>query len=140
MKQTLSQNPVKVANRRWLVDALVTMVAYIVILVLSVHALKTGHFSPAIRVLIAIAPAIPVAALIVALVRFLRGIDEFQRQIHLEGFAISAGITAALGLTYGFLESVGFPRVSAFWAFVSIDVFWGLSVVVITLRNKAGFC
>jgi hypothetical protein len=54
--------------------------------------------------------------------------------MHLEALAISAGITAALAVTYTFLEGVGFPHSQAWWAFVSLDVFWGLSLPFVKRR------
>lgn len=122
--------------RRYVLELSFALVAYIAILYLSVRVLQAGHVSGAFRDFVAVTPAIPLFAVIAAIVRFIRTIDELQRQIHLEALAISAGITAALALTYTFLEGVGFPHSSAWWAFASIDVFWALSLPFVRRRYE----
>jgi hypothetical protein len=52
--------------------------------------------------------------------------DEFMRLRSLEGIAIAAAVTAGLSLSYGFLESAGFPRVSMFWVWGVMGVTWAL--------------
>jgi hypothetical protein len=54
--------------------------------------------------------------------------------MHLEALAIAAGITAALAITYTFLEGVGFPHSQAWWAFASIDIFWAVSLPFVKRR------
>ena len=44
----------------------------------------------------------------------------------LESIAIGAAVTAALSLTYGFLESAGFPKLSMFWVWPVMGLVWGL--------------
>jgi len=109
---------------------------YAVVLIASIHALQTQHFSPVLRDLIAVTPAIPMFGVVAAVIQFMLSIDELQRQIHLEAFAIAAGVTAALALTYTFLEGVGFPHSQAWWAFVSIDAAWGLALPFVKRRYE----
>jgi hypothetical protein len=110
------------------------MIAYIIILLSSIQLLKTHSYAPAVRTLIAVTPALPMFAVVYAVVRYMQSVDELIRQIHLEALAISAGITAALSITYTFLEGVGFPHSQAWWTFASIDIFWAASVPFVKRR------
>jgi hypothetical protein len=123
-------------GRRYLYQFLACMLLYVVVLLASIHALKTEHFSPLFRDLIAVTPAVPVFGVIASLIQFMLSIDELQRQMHLEALAIAAGVTAALAITYTFLEGVGFPHSQAWWAFVSIDAVWGLSLPFVKRRYE----
>jgi hypothetical protein len=131
-----AKNPVHAANKRYVIEMAIAGAAYIIILWISIHILKTATLAPAARAIVALLPGIPVIAIVAAILRYMRNVDELQRQINVEAFAIAAGITAVLFLTYGFLEGVGFPRISAFWTFASIDIFWAVSLPFITRRYK----
>jgi O-antigen/teichoic acid export membrane protein len=127
-------NPVDLANRRYIVQLLLAMIAYVAILLASIELLKTHAYSPGLRAMIAVTPAFPMFAVVYAVVRYVQSVDELIRQVHLEALAISAGITAALAITYTFLEGVGFPHSQAWWAFVSIDLFWAVSLPFVKRR------
>jgi hypothetical protein len=130
-KQTLRETAI---GRRYTVQLVAAMVLYCATLVATTTILKGHHFSPAVRALIAVIPAIPVFGVIAAVVRFMLSVDELQRQIHLEALAIAAGVTAALAITYTFLEGAGLPHSQAWWAFVCVDVVWGLSLPFVKRR------
>src|SRR5579884_1732484 len=123
-------------GRRYVWQLAVCMLLYAGILFASVHALKTGHFSPVFRALIAVTPAFPVFGVVASLIQFMLSIDELQRQMHLEAFAIAAGVTAALAITYSFLEGVGLPHSQAWWWFCCIDAAWGLSLPFVKHRYE----
>jgi hypothetical protein len=127
-------NPVELANRRYVVQLVLAMIAYVAILIASIELLKTHTYSSGLRAMIAVTPAFPMFAVVYAVVRYMQSVDELIRQMHLEALAIAAGITAALAITYTFLEGVGFPHSQAWWAFACIDVFWGLSLPFVKRR------
>jgi O-antigen/teichoic acid export membrane protein len=118
----------------WQMGAL--MLLYIAVLFASIHALKTGHFSPVFTDLIAVTPAFPLFGVVAAVIQFVLSIDELQRQMHLEALAIAAGVTGALAVTYSFLEGVGLPHSQAWWAFVSLDLVWALSLPFVKRRYE----
>lgn len=82
-------------QRRYMREFLPAMAAYVVVLLLSVWALQHVQ-ATALRVLLALAPAVPVAIAGRAVLRFVRDSDELQQRILLE-----AGALAALVLTMG---------------------------------------
>ena len=82
-------------HRRYLREFLPAMAAYVVVLMLSIWALIHVE-ATALRVLLALAPVVPVALAGRAILRFVRDCDELQQKILLEAFAL-----AALALTLG---------------------------------------
>lgn len=121
-------------GRRYTIQIIGLMLVYVAVLFASIAALKGTHFSPALRALIAVTPALPMFGVVAVVIQFMLSIDELQRQIHLEALAIAAGITAALAITYTFLEGVGLPHSQAWWAFVCIDIIWAGSLPFIQRR------
>lgn len=122
--------------RRYALQIAVLSTLYVVALLASIRTLQTNHFEPLVRDLIAVTPALPMIGVIAAVIAFMLGIDELQRQIHLEALAIAAGVTAAFALTYTFLEGVGLPHSQAWWFFVSVDVAWALSLPFVKRRYE----
>ena len=82
-------------HHRYAREFLPAIAAYVVVLLLSVWALRHVE-ATALRVLLALAPAVPVVMAARAVLRFVRDSDELQRRIMLE-----AGALAALVLTMG---------------------------------------
>jgi len=78
------------------------------------------------RTLLLLTPLAPPALAVWAIVRQFARIDEFVRLRSLEGIAIAAAVTAGWTLTYGFLENVGFPRLSMFTVWPVMGAVWGV--------------
>jgi len=83
----------------------------------------------ATRTVLLLTPMIPVLLAVWAIARQFARMDEFVRLRSLEGLAIAAGVTAGLSLTYGFLESAGFPKISMFWVWPVMGATWGLYAI-----------
>ncbi|HLI95264.1 MAG TPA: hypothetical protein VKT72_04140 [Candidatus Baltobacteraceae bacterium] len=132
-KQTSREQAV---GRRYFLQMTVLMTLYVGILFASVHALQSGNFSPLFTDLIGVTPALPMFGVVAAVIQFMLSIDELQRQVHLEALAIAAGVTAALAITYTFLEGVGLPHSQAWWAFVCIDAVWAISLPFVRRRYQ----
>lgn len=121
---------------RYQIELFVSLAVYIVLLLVSIHELKRG-VSGAGRVLWAISPMLPAAFMVGFIIRYVRRMDELQRRIQTESLAIAAGVTALLGLTYGFLEgSAGFPHIEAWWAWASVGFTWGIAGIVLRRRYR----
>jgi len=101
-----------------------SMALYLIALVGSILLAKP--LEPGVlRTAILISPGIPVFLMVWAFARQFRRLDEFVRMRSLESLAIAAAITAGLALTYGFLESAGFPKLSMFWVWSVMGLAWG---------------
>lgn len=136
MDETGRTNKERTIGRRYVWQLVALLVVYVAVLFASIHALKTGHFSPAFRDLIAVTPAIPLFGVVAAVIQFMLSVDELQRQIHLEALAIAAGVTGALAITYTFLEGVGLPHSQAWWAFVCVDAVWVIALPFVRRRYE----
>jgi hypothetical protein len=60
-----------------------------------------------------------------AVVRHVARVDEYVRVRMLESIALAAAITVALSFTYGFLETVGYPKLSMFSVWMVLAASFG---------------
>jgi hypothetical protein len=79
-------------------------------------ALTFGPAMPdgALKTAVMLTPMLPVLLAAWAIARHLARVDEYARKMVLECIAIAFAVTAGVTFTYGFLENVGFPRLSMF--------------------------
>ncbi len=116
-------------NSRYRAELFSAMSLYVVVLVASI-SLAREMPEGAARTVLLLAPMAPVALAVWAIARHFGRMDEFVRLRSLEALAIAAGVTAGLSLTYGFLESAGFPKLSMFWVWGVMGATWGLYALV----------
>jgi predicted membrane protein len=69
-------------------------------------------------------PMIGFVLMIWAIARHFGRMDEYQRLMMLETFALSAAFTAAVTFTYGFMENAGYPRLSMFYVWGVMGFSW----------------
>ncbi|MDI1253023.1 hypothetical protein [Thermomonas sp.] len=121
--------------RQYLLELFGSSTVYIVLLVSSLFLAKAMQPSVA-RLLVLLSPMLGFGLMLWMLVRQYRRMDEFLRRILLENCAIAAGITAALTFTYGFLEGVGYPRLSMFTVWALLGASWGLTAIVRSVFDR----
>jgi hypothetical protein len=129
----MNSNPTTLATRRYMIQITVTMAAYVAILVTVMWALGRFDLHGVLRYVVTLAPLVPVAFLVPAVARYFRESDELERRIVTEAFAIGAGVTAILSVTYAFLENTGLPHLSAWWTW---SVVMGASVIARLALNR----
>jgi hypothetical protein len=88
------------------------------------------------RDLIALSPILPAAATAWVVLRELRRMDELQRRIQLEALGFSFAGTAILTFSYGFLEGLGYPRLSMFTVWPLLAVLWIVGLVLARRRYQ----
>lgn len=120
---------------RYLIEMIVVFVLYSVLLLLSLGWLSAHPINPW-RIPVALIPMLPSLLIVMAVVRYLRRVDELQRQIQLEALGFAFAGTAIITFGYGFLEGVGFPRVSAFVVWPIMSALWLLGTVVFSRRYR----
>ena len=118
-------------NRKYRLELFSAMAAYMLVLFGSISVAK-GMDENLARTLLLITPIIPLMLAVWAIARHFRRMDEYMRLRSLESIAIGAAVTCALSLTYGFLESAGFPKLSMFWVWPVMGFAWGMHAC---LRN-----
>jgi hypothetical protein len=101
------------AGARYLGELFASVALYSALLIPSVMvgpSMAAGW----LRTTVLVCPMIGFLLMIWVVARQLGRMDEYQRIIMLETFAIAAAITAGVTFTYGFLENAGYPRLSMF--------------------------
>lgn len=135
MNRKLRLSPAQV-ERRHKIELGASLGLYAIVLVGSIEVLKQNPSHP-LRIVLALAPVIPIVLVMWSSFRHITGIDELQRRIHTESLAIAAGGTAFFGLTYYFLEGdAGFPRLPAWWAWVSVGAIWMVASFILRRRYR----
>jgi hypothetical protein len=121
-------------GRRYFVELGAGILAYAAMLVVSAKLLRhyPGH-APA-DTLVALLPMLPALGVCWAILRQLRRVDEFERQLQFEALAMAFAGTALITFGYGFLEHVGYPRLSMFIVWPIMAVLWIVGRVVCRRR------
>ncbi|ODP31507.1 hypothetical protein [Pandoraea sp. ISTKB] len=113
------------------------LLAYVVVLAGSIRVLQAMPDLPlSARVPIALLPMLPGFAMCWAIVRNLRRMDELQRRIQLESFSVSFAGTGLITFGYGFLEGVGFPKLSLFVVWPLMCTLWVVSGLLCARRYR----
>lgn len=102
-----------------------SLMLYVVVLFTSIWFAK-DMADGAARTLVALTPALPIFAALWAVVRHFQRMDEYLRIWNLELIAIAGAITALSSVTYGFMEGIGFPRLSMFVIWPLFVGSWGV--------------
>jgi hypothetical protein len=108
-----------------------SILIYMVVLVGSITIAKPME-NGWLRTLIVLTPTIPAFGAFWAIIRHFRRMDEYMRVWILEIIALAGGITAFFSFSYGFLEGLGYPKLSGFTVY---GIFMG-SWLVITFTRK----
>ncbi|HET6262075.1 MAG TPA: hypothetical protein VFG99_07530 [Chloroflexia bacterium] len=125
------------AGRAYLAQFVGAMIAYVIVLTASVLTLRSYPDPDAAwRIPVALLPVVPAILLMMAFVRYMRGIDELQRQIQLEALALGFGGTAVLTFGYGFLQGVGLPLLNWTFVFPLMVGLWGIGVAIAGRRYQ----
>ena len=88
--------------------------------------------------LVAVAPAIPVAAVVLIVLRYLQDEeDEYQRMLNIRAYVAATGLTLTLCTGWGFLQDfAGLPQISLTHVFMLFCVCQGLTTGWTRLRAR----
>ncbi|MCF5022094.1 hypothetical protein GIW67_29910, partial [Pseudomonas lactis] len=99
--------------KRFPMEFAVILLVYVLCVVVSSVYMSSMPDGVA-KIALALLPVIPMIAMAVSIIRRLNAMDEMGRKIQLEALAVAFVCTALTTFSYGFLETAGFPRMSAF--------------------------
>ena len=121
--------------RSYRTELFVALAVYIVLLFGSI---RLGRPMPEglARTLVLVSPMIGFGLMIRSIVRHVARVDEYVRVRLLETIALSAAITGAVSFTYGFLETVGYPKLSMFSVWIVMGASFGLVNIVRSWRER----
>ena len=122
--------------RRSFVELGASLIAYAGALVSASSLLAHMPGSSPWRGIVALLPMIPACAAMWAILRQLRRADELQRRSQLEALALAFAGTALVTFGYGFLENVGYPRLSMFTVWPLMGAFWIVGTFISDRRYR----
>ncbi|HTU65032.1 MAG TPA: hypothetical protein VMF52_03690 [Steroidobacteraceae bacterium] len=112
------------ATQKFLVEMGGSLVLYAIVVSVSLRA--APHVADGIaRTALMLSPMIPALLGLWAFMRQVGRMDEFVRLRNLQALSIAGGVTALFSLTWGFLENVGYPRLSMFVIWMVFGLSWG---------------
>ena len=123
-------------SKQYVKELATALVVYGAMLIGSIELLTHVDVARPWRDLIALSPMIPAAATAWIVLRELRRMDELQRRIQLEALGFSFAGTAILTFSYGFLEGLGYPRLSMFTVWPILAVLWVVGLAVARRRYQ----
>ena len=126
-------------TRRYLRELMASMGAYVLVLCASIWLLRRVDVQ-ALRVLIALAPALPIGFAVRAMIRYMRGLDEMQQRIELESIGIATVLVSMLYMTAGLLQSARLIHVpgdvAMIWVFPLVCASYGIAKGVVARRYR----
>jgi len=112
------------------------IIAYAIALLVSFELLKRGIADDNLRIGVALLPVIPLIAIAWTILCHLRRMDELQRIIQLQSIAAALTGTAIITFGYGFLENIGYPRLSMFVVWPIMAALWVIAQLFASRRYK----
>lgn len=123
-------------RHRFLLSFGIGMACYVFALTTSVAVLATTTLEAGWRTIVALLPMVPAAGVAISVMRQVRSMDELQRRIQLEALALAFGGTALATFSYGFLETVGYPKLSMFFVWPLMALLWMIGSLISGRRYR----
>jgi hypothetical protein len=123
---TASTASVKTAGRDYIIEMIVVSALYIG-LAAARHWIIAQAPNPALALIAAVIPALPIWGMFWVVWRYYRRIDEFEKQKFLETLAVSFGIGSCLVCTWAFLANAGLSQLNITWAFPTLAITWAVA-------------
>lgn len=126
------------AGRRYLKRFIPAMIAYVVLIFGASFAFRDPGLTGPLAWAIAVAPAVPIVAVIVIMGLYVKEeTDEFQRRVLIESMLWGFGVTLTVTTVSGFLEMyVHTPGLQSFWAFPIFCLAMGVSQLFVRRRYR----
>jgi hypothetical protein len=130
--------PHNAASRRYAYRFLPATLVYAIFLIISTWIFKHYHPAGALAYGLALLPALPLIATMVAVGLYLaEETDEFQRNILIQSMLWGIGATLTVTTTWGFLEK--FTGIPQFDPYLAYPLFWlcvGIATPLLKLRYR----
>ncbi len=102
---------------------------------------RAGVIPAPMRPAASLAPVGPLVVFFVGIIRWIRGLDELERMIHLEALVVQFAATGILVMSYGMLARAALvPNLRATQAFpalwVGLFLFWSLGILLVRRKYQ----
>lgn len=124
--------------RRYMIHMGLAMTGYCVVLVVSIVLIRhVGIDNAALRVLVALLPALPALYGLHAFIIFFRSMDEYHRTVISEATLIATGAVGFLSFAYGFGRALAdLPEIGMIWVLPAIVGGQGIAACFIRRRYR----
>jgi hypothetical protein len=125
--------------RRYMLRFTAAMATYVAVLAAVDYAVRGGFAPPKPWLyLFAVAPAVPVAAVVVIVLRYLlEEEDEYQRMLSIKAYVMATGLTLTVCTAWGFLQDfAGLPQISLTHVFVLFCICQGFTTAWTRVRGR----
>lgn len=123
-------------SRRFAREMGLALVVYLLLLAISVALLVSQPLARPLRAALALLPVLGGFGVIWAVLREQRRVDELARRILQESLAFAFAGTMVVAVSWGLLENVGFPHVSAAWLAPVGAFLWALGEALAKRRYR----
>lgn len=121
---------------RYLIELLLAFVAYGALLAASLAWLRQGIDEPALRLIVTLSPMLSAPAFVWVILREFRRQDELHQKLQFEALVIAFVGTALMTFSYGFLENIGYPRLSMFSVWPVMAALWVIALLTRQWRYR----
>lgn len=120
-------------SRRYILELIVAGITYAALI--NVRLRFVDHVEGAARIFVAVLPIVGVLLMALAMVRYVLGADEFQRQTIVVSGAWAALICGIVTMTLGFLEYAGVGPINMTFVLPIIVVIFGIAMLIVRQRS-----
>jgi ABC-type transport system involved in cytochrome bd biosynthesis fused ATPase/permease subunit len=127
------------SGRRYLREFLPAMAGYTLSVPISITLLLTAKLSPAVKVLVALLPVLPMVLVVWAILRNLQRLDELQQRIQTQAICVASTLVGMLTFALGFLQNARLlpsPPWVMLWVLPVMIWVWGVATAVIARRYR----
>ncbi|ENX44655.1 hypothetical protein [Acinetobacter sp. NIPH 2100] len=122
-------------NFRNLFELIAAIALYVVVLIGSLKILNVVD-TQWLKVIISLLPMLPAVMIALVIIKQFKHFDELQQKIQLQALAISFVGTSLITFSYGFLENVGFPKLTMFIIWPMMAMLWSIATAVGTWKYR----
>lgn len=122
-------------NYRNLFELIAAIALYIVVLVGSLKALNFIEIQW-LKIVVSLMPILPALMIALIIIKQFKRFDELQQKIQLQALGLAFVGTALISFSYGFLENVGFPKLTMFIIWLMMAILWSIATAVGTWKYR----
>ncbi|MBC7664042.1 MAG: hypothetical protein H7276_09655 [Caulobacter sp.] len=123
-------------SRQYTLELSAALAIYAALLVGSIELLQHVALASPWRDAVALSPMVAAVAVPWIVLREMRRMDELQVRIQFEALGFAFAGTAILTFSYGFLEGLGYPKLSMFTVWPILAVLWVVGLVLARRRYR----
>lgn len=126
----------RLSKRRYNLEVAALMLVYVALMVFE-WPLVAEAGGPALRILLALLPAVPVVAVIALAARLVMHGDELEQRLHLIALGVAVGVVSAASIVGGFLAIARVWAVGGdilIWIFPALCAVYGVARIALARR------